>query len=63
MTTTEVLHTLYDSLVHASNARRLYEWANEPKELKLFLQGDHNDIFLVNEEEYFKVLGEFVDGL
>ena len=60
---TLVMHTLYDSLVHASNARRLYDWANEPKKLKLFLQGDHNDIFFVNEEEYFKVLEEFIDGI
>ena len=60
---TLVMHTLYDSLVHASNARRLYDWANEPKELKLFLQGDHNDISFVNEEEYFNVWGEFINRL
>ena len=60
---TLILHTLYDSLVHASNARRLYEWADEPKQLELFLRGDHNDIFFVNEKEYFRVLGEFIDGI
>jgi hypothetical protein len=27
------------------------------------LKGDHNDIFWVNEEEYWKVLGEFIDEL
>ena len=60
---TLILHTLYDSLVHASNARRLYEWADEPEQLKLFLQGDHNDIFFVNDEEYFRELEEFIDGI
>ena len=38
-----IKHTMYDSLVHASNARKLYEWATEPKQLKLFLDGDHNE--------------------
>ena len=37
---TLIMHTMYDSLVHASNAIKLYEWANEPKELKLFLKGN-----------------------
>jgi len=60
---TLIMHTMYDSLVHASNARKLYEWANEPKQLKLFLDGDHNNIFFVNEEEYWEVLREFIDGI
>jgi len=60
---TLIMHAKYDSLVHSSNAKTLYDWANEPKQLKLFWDGDHNDIFFVNEEEYFDVLGEFIDGL
>ncbi|NOZ91489.1 MAG: alpha/beta hydrolase [Epsilonproteobacteria bacterium] len=60
---TLIMHTLYDSLVSVSNAHRLYRWANEPKKLELFLNGDHNSIFHVNKEEYWKVLGEFIDGL
>jgi len=60
---TLIMHTKYDSLVHSSNAKTLYAWANEPKQLKLFWDGDHNDISFVNKEEYFNVLGEFIDGL
>jgi len=60
---TLIMHTMYDSLVHVSNAKNLYEWANEPKELKLFLEGNHNDISFVNEEEYFSLLGKFIDEL
>ncbi len=60
---TLIMHTLYDSLVHASNARKLYEWANEPKKLELFLKGDHNNIFHINKKEYWKVFGKFIDRL
>jgi len=59
---TLVLHTQYDSLIHSSNANTLYDWANEPKQLKLFWDGDHNNISSVNKEEYFNVLEEFIDG-
>ncbi len=60
---TLIMHTLYDSLVHASNARKLHEWANEPKEIELFLEGDHNNIFLVNRDEYLKLLKIFIEKL
>jgi len=60
---TLIMHTKYDSLVHSSNAEQLYSWANKPKKLELFLEGDHNNIFWVNQEEYFRVLGEFINGL
>lgn len=60
---TLILHTKHDSLVHSSNAIDLYNWANEPKRLKLFEDGDHNDIGLVNEEAYFALLKEFINEL
>lgn len=60
---TLILHTKHDSLVHSSNAIDLYNWANEPKILKLFEDGDHNDIGLVNEEEYFSLIRNFIGRL
>jgi len=57
------MHTRFDSLVSSVNANELFSWANEPKKLKLFFEGDHNDILSVNEEEYFKLLNEFVERL
>jgi uncharacterized protein len=48
-----IMHTRNDDLVSVSHAERLYDWANEPKELVVFERGDHNTILPANEEEYF----------
>ena len=55
-----IMHTRNDDLVSVSHAERLYNWANEPKELVLFARGDHNTILSVNEEEYFVKVGSLV---
>jgi len=60
---TLILHTRFDSLVSSSNANDLFSWANEPKSLKLFFEGDHNDIMRVNEKEYFDLLDRFIENL
>jgi len=57
------MHTKHDSVVSSSNAKKLYAWANEPKQLKLFQYGNHNDIMSVNQKEYFLLLDEFIEGL
>ena len=48
-----IMHTRNDDLVSVSHAERLYDWANEPKELLLFERGDHNTILPANVQEYF----------
>ncbi len=58
-----IMHTEYDSLVSSSNAKDLYAWANEPKKLKLFELGDHNNILFANKEEYIMLLDEFIKSL
>ena len=55
-----ILHSRNDDLVNVSHAERLYEWANEPKQLLIFERGDHNTILAVNEEEYFNAVERFV---
>ena len=60
---TLIMHTKYDSVVSSDNATSLYAWANEPKELKLFEDGDHNDIGYVNSDEYFLLIDEFIQKL
>lgn len=60
---TLIMHTKYDSVVSSDNATSLYTWANEPKELKLFENGDHNDIGYVNNDEYFLLINEFIEKL
>lgn len=55
-----IMHTRNDDMVSVSHAERLYEWANEPKELVLFERGDHNTILPANEEEYFMKVGNLV---
>jgi len=58
---TLVMHTKYDSLVPSSNALELYEWANEPKELKMFINGDHNNIMAVNRLDYLDTVKAFLE--
>lgn len=58
-----IMHTRNDDLVSVSHAERLYNWANEPKELVLFERGDHNTILSANEEEYFMNVGKLVRSL
>ncbi|WP_306535828.1 alpha/beta hydrolase [Geobacter sp.] len=55
-----IMHTRNDDLVSVSHAERLYEWANEPKELVIFQRGDHNTILPANEEEYFAKVRDLV---
>jgi fermentation-respiration switch protein FrsA (DUF1100 family) len=58
-----VMHTQNDGLVDVSHGQRLYDWASGKKKLKIFPQGNHNDIMYVNAREYFKLLAEFISGL
>lgn len=58
-----IMHTRNDDLVSVSHAERLYDWANEPKELLIFERGDHNTILPVNLESYFSAVKKFVQSL
>lgn len=55
-----VMHARNDDLVSVSHAERLYEWANEPKELLVFERGDHNSVLQANEEGYFSAVGSVI---
>jgi hypothetical protein len=58
-----ILHTRHDGLVDVSHGQRLYDWAAEPKQLKIFEQGNHNDILFVNAREYLSLVAEFIAAL
>ncbi len=61
---TLILHARHDSLLHYSHAKQLYEMAPpESKRIKIFEQGDHNDILAVNVKEYFQTINRFLSGL
>lgn len=60
---TLIMHAKHDSLVNVSHGKKLYEWAPEPKNLMLFEQGDHNDIMVVNAQEYLLGIYRFLSGL
>ncbi len=60
---TLVLHAKHDSLVHYAHGKKLYEWAPAPKKLKIFDEGDHNNIMAVNAEEYFRIIHQFLSAL
>ncbi|MCP5107779.1 MAG: alpha/beta hydrolase, partial [bacterium] len=57
---TLILHARHDSLIHHVHGQKLYEWAPEPKQIKIFDQGDHNDIMMVNAKEYFQLIYRFI---
>jgi len=58
-----VLHTLNDGLVDVSHGQRLYDWAGGAKEIRIFPRGNHNDIMMVNAQEYSGKVAEFIGGL
>lgn len=58
-----VMHTEHDGLVDVSHGQRLYDWAPGKKTLKIFSQGNHNDIMFENAREYFSLLRGFIAGL
>ena len=56
-----VMHANGDILVDPSHGRRLHDWSNSvEKELHLFDKGDHNSIMMVNWQEYWTTVENFV---
>jgi len=60
---TLIMHTENDHIVDVQHGHQLFEWSNEPKSLKIFERGNHNTIMLVNENEYYKTIKEFVNNI
>ena len=60
---TLILHTRFDELVSVGHAERLYAAASEPKQLTIFPQGGHNDIFYRNRQEYMQRIEAFLGAL
>jgi hypothetical protein len=58
-----ILHARGDSLVPWSQGQQLHDWAPPPKTLKIFDQGDHNDILAANAEAYIRQLYTFLAQL
>jgi len=57
---TLILHARHDELLPVRHAEMLYATAPEPKLLKIFDRGGHNDIFYRNQVEYMQLVGEFL---
>ncbi|HJY85051.1 MAG TPA: alpha/beta hydrolase [Candidatus Binatia bacterium] len=57
---TLVTHTRFDELIAAHHAEMLYTAAREPKQLKIFDRGGHNDIFFRNRTEYMQLVEAFL---
>jgi pimeloyl-ACP methyl ester carboxylesterase len=60
---TLIMHTKDDRIIDARHALQNFEWANDPKELKIFEAGDHSDIQFLNKREYFDTIREFIEKL
>jgi pimeloyl-ACP methyl ester carboxylesterase len=57
---TLVMHARFDELIEAHHAEMLYTAAREPKQLKIFQRGGHNDIFFRNRAEYMQLVEAFL---
>lgn len=57
---TLILHAEHDDLLPARHARLLFDAAPEPKQLRVFERGGHNDIFALNQAEYIRLVTSFL---
>lgn len=60
---TLILHARFDELLDAHHAEMLYAAAPEPKQLKIFDRGGHNDIFFRNRAEYMQLVKTFLTAV
>ena len=60
---TLIMHTRHDGLIDASHAERLADWCAGPTWLKIFPDGNHNNIMLENGPEYFALVNDFLTSL
>lgn len=60
---TLIMHARFDELLDAHHAELLYAAAREPKQLKIFDRGGHNDIFYRNRSEYMQLVEAFLAEL
>ena len=58
-----VLHTQHDGIVDVEHGKQLYEWASGTKNIRIFPHGNHNDIMMVNAQEYFHIIADFITSL
>ncbi len=60
---TLIMHSNEDRIMPVEHAKKLYAWANEPKLLKLFPEGEHNLLHEFNKERYFHTIKMFMESL
>lgn len=59
---TLIIHSEQDSLIPLDEGRELYKnSAAENKRLVIIPDADHNDVFIVGKEQYYKTIREFVE--
>lgn len=57
------MHGIDDRVIDVSEAKKLHQWANEPKTLSLYAEGGHSDIQETNKEMYFIDIKKFMNSL
>ena len=58
-----VIHGDRDEIIPLSQAQKLYDATQTPKQLYIIPGADHNDTYLLGGESYFKALDDFITGL
>jgi len=58
-----IMHARGDTLLDVSNGQKLFQWAPQPKKLKIFDHGDHNSIFPANSQAYIEELAAFISQI
>ena len=58
---TLIVHGEYDQIIPVAEGRELYQNSGaKDKKLLVIPQADHNDVMIVDQDLYFKTIGEFV---
>lgn len=55
-----IIHGTNDSLIPFSHGKKLFEIAKSPKKFFPIESAEHNDTYLVNSDEYFSQLTQFI---
>ena len=55
-----IIHGDKDNTVPIEGAMKVYESANDPKQLYIIKGADHNDTYLIGGYKYFEVIDNFI---
>ncbi len=55
------MHSIDNRTINVAEAKKMHNWANNPKTLSLYSEGGHTDFQEINKEKYFNDIKIFMD--